>query len=115
MSSTFRAVLTTSSSLGRECDISLCASRGWAYPEFIMNLQDIPGSLRDSFDQTASVLCGKLRVRGTRVSVEQILELVESGATPSEIVRSFPSLTQQDVAAVERLAAHCALQVLQPA
>jgi uncharacterized protein (DUF433 family) len=80
-----------------------------------MKLQDIPESLRESFDQTEGVLCGKLRVRGTRVSVEQILELVESGATPSEIVRSFPSLTEQDIAVVERLAAHCALHVLQPA
>jgi len=80
-----------------------------------MNLKDIPGSLRESFDRTESVLAGKLRVRGTRVSVEQILELLESGATPSEIVRSFPSLTQQDVAVVERLAAHCALHMLQPA
>ena len=80
-----------------------------------MKLQDILGSLSESFDQTESTVGGKLRVRGTRVSVEQILELLESGATPSEIVRSFPSLTQQDVAVVERLAAHCALHMLQPA
>jgi|WetSurMetagenome_2_1015567.scaffolds.fasta_scaffold973721_1 uncharacterized protein (DUF433 family) len=80
-----------------------------------MNLQDIPQPLREYFIQTADVICGKLRIRDTRVSVEQILELLESGATLPQILSSFPSLTQQDVAVVERLAAHCALLVLQPA
>lgn len=80
-----------------------------------MNLQDIPATLREAFDQTESVLGGKLRIRGTRVSVEQVLELLESGVTPTEIERSYPSLTRQDVAVVERLAAHCALHMLQPA
>jgi len=80
-----------------------------------MNLQEIPLSLRNRFEQTPDVLGGKLRLRGTRVSVEQVLELLEAGVSPAEIVRSFPSLSGQDVIAVERLAAHCALTMLQPA
>jgi uncharacterized protein (DUF433 family) len=80
-----------------------------------MNLQEIPLLLRDHFEQTPNVLGGKLRLRGTRVSVEQVLELLEAGVSPAEIIQSFPSLSEQDVIAVERLAAHCALTMLQPA
>jgi hypothetical protein len=40
---------------------------------------------------------------------------LESGASPAEIVKSLPSLTPQDVAMIERLAAHFALLMLQPA
>ncbi len=78
----------------------------------VMNLRDIPIPLRDYFEQTPDVLGGKLRLRGTRVSIEQILELLESGVMPEEIVQSFPSVTLSAVAAVERLAAHCALAVV---
>jgi uncharacterized protein (DUF433 family) len=54
-------------------------------------------------------------VRGTRITVEQVLELLESGVAPAEIVASYPSLKMNDVAAVERLAAHCALSMMQVA
>lgn len=80
-----------------------------------MNLHDIPRSLRNYFDQTPDVLNGKLRIRGTRISVEQVLELLEAGIKSDEIIQSFPSLTEQDVTAVERLAAYYALMLLQPA
>jgi uncharacterized protein (DUF433 family) len=77
-----------------------------------MQLADVPASLRDHFEQTPEVLRGKLRVRGSRVSVEQILELLEVGVPPSEIVRSFPSVPLSAVSAVERLAAHFTLAML---
>ncbi len=77
-----------------------------------MNLSDLPSPIKNYFDQTPDVLGGKLRLRGTRISVEQVLELLEAGATPAEIRHSFPSLTEQTVAAVERLAAHYALAAL---
>jgi uncharacterized protein (DUF433 family) len=80
-----------------------------------MKLQEFPLLLRNHFEQTSDVLGGKLRLRGTRVSVEQVLELIEAGVASVEIVRSFPSLSEQDVIAVERLAAHCTLTMLQPA
>jgi uncharacterized protein (DUF433 family) len=64
---------------------------------------------RDYFEQTPDVLGGKLRLRGTRVSIEQVLELLEAGVTPEEIVQSFPSVTLNAIAAVERFAARCAL------
>ena len=77
-----------------------------------MNLGDIPANLREWFEQTPEVLEGKLRVRGSRVSVEQILELLEAGVLPADIIQSFPSLDLPSVAAVERLAARCALTML---
>lgn len=77
-----------------------------------MNLSDIPVSLREWFEQTPDVLDGKLRLRGSRVSVEQVLELLEAGVVPTNIVKSFPSLDLPSVAAVERLAARCALAML---
>jgi uncharacterized protein (DUF433 family) len=77
-----------------------------------MQLSDVPPNLRDHFEQTPDVLRGKLRVRGSRVSVEQILELLEAGVAPSEIVQSFPSVPLTAVSAVERLAAHFTLTML---
>jgi uncharacterized protein (DUF433 family) len=75
-----------------------------------MNLIDIPASLRDYFEQTPDVLGGELRLRGTRVSIEQILERLEVGVTPDEVFQSFPSVTLTAIAAVERLAAYCAFR-----
>jgi uncharacterized protein (DUF433 family) len=77
-----------------------------------MKLSDVPPTLRDYFEQAPDVLQGKLRVRGSRVSVEQILELLQAGVPPADIVQSFPSVSLPAVSAVEGLAAHCALTML---
>ena len=77
-----------------------------------MKLCDVPPTLSNYFEQTPEVLQGKLRVRGSRVSVEQILELLEAGVPPSDIIKSFPSVPLSAVSAVDRLAAHCALTML---
>ena len=52
------------------------------------------------FDRIVSdpaILGGKPIVRGTRISVEIILEWMASGASRDDIVRNYPSLTVQDV------------------
>jgi len=77
-----------------------------------MKLEEIPEPLRAYFDQTPDVLGGRLRVRGTRISVEQVLELLEAGVRPAEIVQSFPSLTEEAIRAVERLAIYQLLATL---
>ena len=77
-----------------------------------MNLSDIPATLHDWFEQTPEILGGKLCVRGSRISLEQVLELLEAGVAPADIPKSFPSLDLASVSAVERLAAHCALEML---
>lgn len=59
-----------------------------------------PGGLADVFDRITTqpgVLNGKPIIRGTRISVEFILELVASGGSLVEIVGNYPSLTDEDV------------------
>jgi uncharacterized protein (DUF433 family) len=52
-----------------------------------------------------NVLGGRPCVRGTRLSVEFILELFASGASRDDIVRASPQLTPADVEAAARYAA----------
>ena len=54
----------------------------------------------------AAVLRGKPRIRGTRITVEFILELVASGACREDILASYPHLTAEDVEEAVRYAAH---------
>lgn len=52
------------------------------------------------FDRIVSVpdvLGGKPIIRGTRISVEFILELIVSGGSVVEIVRNYPFLAEDDV------------------
>jgi len=53
----------------------------------------------------AAVLGGKPRIRGTRISVELILELVASGACRADILASYPHLKADDVEEALRYAA----------
>jgi uncharacterized protein (DUF433 family) len=52
-----------------------------------------------------AILGGKPCIRGTRLSVEFILELIASGATTQDIVKAYPHLIQDDVAAAVQFAA----------
>jgi uncharacterized protein (DUF433 family) len=52
------------------------------------------------FDRITSdpeVLSGKPAIRGTRISVETVLEWMASGATRDEILRRHPHLTAEDI------------------
>ena len=52
------------------------------------------------FDRIVSnpaILGGKPIIKGTRISVEFILELVASGGSIPEIVRNYPFLAEEDV------------------
>jgi uncharacterized protein (DUF433 family) len=51
----------------------------------------------DRITSDAAILGGKPIIRGTRISVEIILEWIESGATRDDIVRKHPHLTVADV------------------
>lgn len=44
-----------------------------------------------------TILSGKPVIKGTRISVEFILELFASGAGPADVVRMYPQLTLEDV------------------
>lgn len=51
------------------------------------------------------ILGGKPILKGTRIAVEFVLELLASGMTADEIVREYPHLTKQDVRTVLSYAA----------
>lgn len=51
------------------------------------------------------ILGGKPCVRGTRLSVEFVLELAASGATQQQILTQYPQLTPGGLAAAFRYAA----------
>lgn len=47
-----------------------------------------------------AVLAGKPVIKGTRISVELILELFAAGWTEEMILQSYPNLKQDDIKAV---------------
>lgn len=52
------------------------------------------------------VLDGKPCVRGTRLSVEFLLELAASGATSEQLLAQYPQLTSEGLSAAFREAAN---------
>jgi uncharacterized protein (DUF433 family) len=52
------------------------------------------------------VLNGKPCIRGTRISVEFLLELVTSGANREDILKAYPQLVAEDVDEALRYATH---------
>ncbi len=59
----------------------------------------------ERIESRLGVLGGKPCIRGTRISVEFIVELAASGASREDIVREYPQLTSDDVAEALRYAA----------
>jgi len=59
---------------------------------------------RIAFDK--DVLGGKPVIRGLRISVEMILELLAKGAAPAEILEDYPVLEPDDVGAALLYAHH---------
>lgn len=51
------------------------------------------------------ILGGKLCIRGTRLSVQFILELIADGATAQSIVEAYPHIQVEDVQECVRYAA----------
>ena len=52
------------------------------------------------------ILGGKPIIKGTRLSVEFILELFASGMTKAEILADYPHIKEEDLSAVLGYAAH---------
>ena len=53
-----------------------------------------------------NVLGGKPCIKGTRISVEFILELAASGGSREEILRAYPHLAAEDIEEALQYAAH---------
>jgi len=52
------------------------------------------------------ILCGKPLIRGLRITVEMILELLAKGATQEEILQDYPQLDPDDFRAALLYAHH---------
>jgi uncharacterized protein (DUF433 family) len=55
--------------------------------------------LSERISVETEVLAGKPVIRGTRIAVELILELLAAGQSEREILASYPGLTHDDVVA----------------
>ena len=55
--------------------------------------------LINRIDINPHILVGKPVIKGTRISVEQILGLLSGGMTPGDIIEEFPHLKDQDIRA----------------
>ncbi len=58
---------------------------------------------RITFDP--KILSGKAIIKGTRISVEFVLELLSSGMSISDIIKEYPHLKREDVLAAIEYAA----------
>jgi uncharacterized protein (DUF433 family) len=65
-------------------------------------MEDLLGRITFNRD----VLCGKPIIRGLRISVEMILELLAKGATKEEILQDYPQLEPDDLRAALLYAHH---------
>ena len=59
-----------------------------------------------------TILAGKPAIKGTRISVELILELLSEGWTEEMILESYPKLKSNDIKAVFAYLRECVQQEL---
>ncbi len=57
-------------------------------------------SWRDRIVIDPAILVGKPVIKGTRIALEFVLELMAEGWTREQIVRNYPHLTEEDLRAV---------------
>ena len=62
-------------------------------------------SWEDRIERNPEVLVGKPVVRGTRISVELVLELLADGWDERELLDGYPSLSRDDIRACLHYAA----------
>lgn len=62
-------------------------------------------SLMDRIEVRSGVRSGKPCIRGTRITVYDLLEYLAAGMSSNEILTEFPELTQEDIQAVLHFAA----------
>lgn len=61
--------------------------------------------LLERITMNPAVRSGKPVVRGTRITVSDVLEYLAGGMTPDEILADFPDLSAEDIRAVLAFAA----------
>jgi uncharacterized protein (DUF433 family) len=64
-----------------------------------MSPDSFPAAALERITQNPDILRGKPCIRGLRISVSQVLEMLAAGMTPAEIVEEFPDLEIDDIPA----------------
>lgn len=65
-------------------------------------------SLSEQIVVNPEILAGKPVIRGTRLAVEFILELLASGQSENDILSNYPGLTREDILACLSYASYLA-------
>lgn len=60
---------------------------------------------RERIDRNPEVMLGKPVIRGTRITVEIILERLADGWNDSDLLAAWPHLTREDIRAAQAYAA----------
>ena len=68
----------------------------------------VPSSLLDRITTDPEVRFGKPCIRGHRITVQEILEWLSSGASPQQILIDYPQLEPEDFLGVYAYAAELA-------
>ena len=68
----------------------------------------------DRITQNPSVLAGRATIRGLRISVAHVVNLVANGMTPTEIIADLPDLEEEDIRQALAFAAALAEDQLHP-
>jgi len=53
----------------------------------------------DRIETTPEVLHGKARIKGTRIAVYMVLEMLAGGYSNEDIIKEYPHLKQEDIKA----------------
>lgn len=54
-------------------------------------------TITDRIEITPRVMLGKPVIRGTRITVEQILRKLSEGTSEADLLDAFPRLTREDI------------------
>jgi len=68
----------------------------------------------DRITQRPELLAGRATIRGLRISVAHVVNLVANGMTPAQIVEELPDLQEEDVRQALAYAAALAQDELHP-
>ena len=79
-----------------------------------MGLRATVANSFDRITQNPAVMAGRATIRGLRISVAHVINLVANGMTPAQIVEDLPDLEEADVREALAYAAVLAQDELHP-
>ena len=73
--------------------------------------------MRNTFDritQNPNILAGRATIRGLRISVAHVVNLIANGMTPAQVIEELPDLEAEDIRQALAFAAALAQDELHP-